>query len=156
MGTGTGTWLGGGPELSHRDARRLAMANLLMLALMGLHDLDHIRQALEWDYAIPLELVLVNFLVYIPNALGFVLVMRHDRRAAVVTPVAGVVVLVVFSVVHLMGGPPILGVWATPFPALHVDALTWSIFGLTLAGCLPALVLGPLVLHRKVDTRGLT
>nr|WP_052478171.1 hypothetical protein [Kibdelosporangium sp. MJ126-NF4]CEL16591.1 hypothetical protein [Kibdelosporangium sp. MJ126-NF4]CTQ89058.1 hypothetical protein [Kibdelosporangium sp. MJ126-NF4] len=141
----------GGPELATRDVRRLTVANVLMLVLMVLHDLDHVRQAVAWNYSIPLPLLLANMIVYVPNAVALFLILRRDRRAAFVTPFAGAAILIGFSVVHLIGAPAFLGVWATPFTQLHVDIWTWVIFGLTLAGCVPALIGGPVVLRRTAS-----
>lgn len=129
--------------MTDRARNRLLLANLALLAMILVHDADHVRQARNWCYSIPRSLFLVNLLVYVPSVIASALALaRRTRIAALATVVAGVFVAVGFLEVHLFGiDAPVWGLWTRPFVELGADAISWSVLVATAAvGMVVALV----------------
>ena len=98
----------------------MIMANLFMLIVIAIHDMDHMRQAMEWGYVFTPQLLMVNLIVYIPNTLSFILI------------ISGVLIAGAFLKLHLLGATiKVWGPWNRSFFALHVDSLSWWILAFT-------------------------
>ena len=67
----------------------LMAANLALLIIIAVHDFDHMRQAMAWGYTFTIPLLIVNFIVYVPGALAFVLASRRPVAGAVATTSRG-------------------------------------------------------------------
>lgn len=75
-------------------------------------------------YTFTIPLLIVNFIVYVPGALAFVLASRR--------PVAGPLIAIAFLKLHLLGAwVPVWGPWNEPFTVLGVDTLSWAILWIT-------------------------
>ncbi len=129
--------------MSQRSHCTLLLANLGLLAMILIHDADHLRQARNWCYSIPRSVWLINLTVYAPSAIAlFLTVIRRVRLAAIVTVAAGLFVAIGFLKVHLFGiDAPVWGLWARPFVELGADAISWAVLVATAAvGLFVALV----------------
>ncbi len=86
--------------------------NLAILAAALLHDADHIRQAVKWNYKIPLQLWIINLAVYVLPTVSEFLV-RNKRSSSFMTVAAsGIVTSAAFLKVHLWKPTTdIWGVW---------------------------------------------
>ncbi len=108
------------------------MADICLLAMIVVHDADHVRQAVNWCYTIPLSVWIVNVLVYVPGLLSLWLAWHWRTIAALATCVSGVLIAVAFAKVHLWKPfLPVWGIWNESFLVLGVDAISWSILTLT-------------------------
>jgi len=96
------------------------------------HDADHVRQAVNWCYTIPLSVWVVNVTVYLPGLLALWLAWCFRPTAAWATSAAGIAVAAAFAKVHLWKPfLPVWGIWNKTFLVLGVDAISWSILTLT-------------------------
>ena len=85
-------------------------------------------------YTFTIPLLIVNFIVYVPGALAFVLASRRPVAGAVATTVAGPLIAIAFLKLHLLGAwVPVWGPWNEPFTVLGVDTLSWAILWITAA-----------------------
>lgn len=83
-------------------------------------------------YTFTIPLLIVNFIVYVPGALAFVLASRRPVAGAVATTVAGPLIAIAFLKLHLLGAwVPVWGPWNEPFTVLGVDTLSWAILWIT-------------------------
>jgi hypothetical protein len=122
------------PIASALAARRLLWCNVGVLALLVLHDLDHLRQADDADFAIPARLFVANFAAYVPTVLALYLCWRGDRRAPMLTMYAALWWIAAFVAVHLVGAGSFYGLWTTPYPELGVDWISWTLFAIPIGG----------------------
>lgn len=118
--------------LSLKGRQVLLLANLVMLAMIVIHDADHVRQARNWCYTIPTSLWWVNVLVYLPNGLALLLVAARRRISALMTAAAGLFIAIGFAKVHLWGTSAIWGVWRKSFFQLGADDLSWAVLAATI------------------------
>jgi len=58
--------------MEKQNKKTLLWANAIMIAMIIIHDADHVRQASCWNYTIPLLVWLVNISVYTPKHHSFV------------------------------------------------------------------------------------
>ena len=87
---------------------------------------------MAWGYTFTIPLLIVNFIVYVPGALAFVLASRRPVAGAVATTVAGPLIAIAFLKLHLLGAwVPVWGPWNEPFTVLGVDTLSWAILWIT-------------------------
>jgi hypothetical protein len=56
-----------------RDRRLLIVSNVLMIVTLVVHDLDHVRQAANWNYDIPTYLWALVLLTYMPSGMSLLL-----------------------------------------------------------------------------------
>lgn len=68
-------------------------------------------------YTFTIPLLIVNFIVYVPGALAFVLASRRPVAGAVATTVAGPLIAIAFLKLHLLGAW--VPVWGAVERALH-------------------------------------
>lgn len=112
--------------LDDSDYKVLMIANVVMFISILIHDADHVRQAMNWGYTIPLALWLFNISVYLPTSLAIFLTKARRSSAAIVTCVTAMAVAVAFGRVHLLGSShKIWGIWTKPYAELGVDMISW-------------------------------
>lgn len=123
-----------------RARKVIFRANLAMIAMVVIHDTDHVRQASNWCYTISAQLWLVNVSVYVPSLIALVLLWRSGRGAAIATMINGLLVAAAFSEVHLWRPSiPVWGIWNDNFFILGADRISWTVLALTvLVGALVA------------------
>lgn len=110
------------------SAHNLTTLNIAVLVSLALHDVDHLRQASEIDYAIPLRLFVGNASFYLPTLVALYVSWRRDRRAGSWTIASALLWMAGFFAVHIVGAGYFFGYWQTPYPRLGVDALSWVLF----------------------------
>lgn len=99
-------------KLDGKTAKTLMTCAVIMLVSILIHDGDHIRQALNWDYTIPLALWVLNLTVYVLPVVTIFLVKTRRFSALLVCAVAGVFTTASFLILHLCGSASGLwGVW---------------------------------------------
>ncbi|MFC0344359.1 hypothetical protein [Epilithonimonas hispanica] len=119
--------------LDQKSKLLLKRANLIMIAMVVIHDADHIRQAICWNYTIGLEVWIVNIIVYLPSLIALYLLGKKRRSAVNATMVNGLLVASAFAKVHLWKPViPVWGVWNRSFFELGADALSWTILVMTM------------------------
>ena len=117
--------------LSTRARKTILWANIAMIAMIVIHDSDHVRQAANWCYTISAQLWLVNVSVYVPSLIALALLWR-GKVAGVATMINGLLVGAAFSEVHLWRPSiPVWGIWNDNFFILGVDWISWTILALT-------------------------
>ncbi|AXO16466.1 MULTISPECIES: hypothetical protein [Alphaproteobacteria] len=117
--------------LSTRARKTILWANIAMIAMIVIHDSDHVRQAANWCYTISAQLWLVNVSVYVPSLIALALLWR-GKGAGVATMINGLLVGAAFSEVHLWRPSiPVWGIWNDNFFILGVDWISWTILALT-------------------------
>ncbi|WP_202879143.1 hypothetical protein [Companilactobacillus mishanensis] len=117
---------------SRRNAYILLISNLFMLLIISLHDCDHMRQAMGWNYHFTVLLLLVNIIEYLPNLISVYLVGKQRFSGIIASIVSGPLIAVAFLKLHLMGSwIPVWGPWNRSFFALKVDQLSWWILVIT-------------------------
>lgn len=96
-------------RIDDETASSLSKWNLAILAAALLHDADHIRQAMKWNYKIPLQLWIINLAVYVlPTVAQFLI--KNRRASSFMTLAAnGIVTSSAFLKVHLW--KPTTDVW---------------------------------------------
>tara|TARA_R110002096_G_scaffold86792_2_gene199535 strand:- start:26754 stop:27197 length:444 start_codon:yes stop_codon:yes gene_type:complete len=120
--------------VDNKNKTLLIRANLIMIAMVLVHDADHIRQAYCWDYTIPLLVWIVNISVYTPSFIALYLIKKNKNSASTATVVNGLLVAAAFSEVHLLGPTfPVWGIWNKNFFILGADAISWTILAVTVA-----------------------
>ena len=93
------------PEVKKRldsDGKKILIwANVIMLATIIVHDCDHVRQAICWNYQIPLYLYIVNISAYIPSFVALALAFKRNKSASIATAVNGCLIAAGFAQIHL-------------------------------------------------------
>jgi len=136
------------PTVSH--VYTLIVTNLAMLEVIAIHDCDHMRQAMGWNYQFTLALLLVNMIVYLPNLLSLILASQGQLKGVIATLVSGPLIAAAFLKLHLLGAwLPVWGPWNRSFFALGVDMISWWILAITaiagiLVGMMATYILGQL------------
>ena len=122
-----------------------------MVIMVLIHDADHFRQALCWNYTIPWSVKLVNIVVYVPSFIAFYLAAKEKRLAAAVTSVNGLFIATAFASVHLAGASilPYWGIWNKSFFLLGVDTISWAILSMTVAAGVGIAMVGTFVAGRS-------
>ena len=138
-------------KVNKRNKRMLVWANIVMITMILIHDADHFRQALCWNYAIPFSVKLINVLVYAPGFIALYLAARGKRFAAVATSLNGLFISTAFASVHLAGASilPYWGVWNKSFFLLGVDTISWTILLTTVAVGVGTAMVGSFVAGRS-------
>ncbi|GFZ27036.1 hypothetical protein [Lactobacillus corticis] len=104
----------------------------LLLDMISIHDCDHMRQAMGWNYHFTLQVLLVNLIVYVPSWLAIILLSKDRMSGIGATIVSGVLIGGAFLKVHLLGPwIKVWGPWNRTFFALGVDSLSWWILAWT-------------------------
>lgn len=85
---------------------------LVILASILMHDGDHLRQAFNWGYSIPVALLVLNLVVYLLPAVSIFLIKMGRMSAPLVTGFAGIFTTAGFLIIHLCGAfSGLWGVW---------------------------------------------
>lgn len=115
-----------------RSERVILYANIVMILVVIIHDIDHVRQAHHMNYTIGLQLWLVNISVYIPSFLALGMRWKRLRIAAPMTVANGIFVGAAFSEVHLWRPTiPVWGMWNDNFFELGADSTSWTVLAVT-------------------------
>ncbi len=116
------------PSLCPENRRLLVIANLVMLLTIAIHDADHVRQARNWCYTIPLELWFINVAVYLPNTTALLFAARRSAIAPLMTSGASLFIGFEFAKVHLWKPSiAVWGIWNKNFFELGADAISWVV-----------------------------
>lgn len=123
---------------------------IVMIVAVLIHDGDHIRQALNWGYSIPLSLWVLNLTVYVLPVVTLFLARSGRPSATLLGAVAGVFTTASFLILHLCGSfTGNWGVWNYSYFALikgvayngvfyqGVDWLSWVLLFHIPVCCLP-------------------
>lgn len=95
-----------------RALKVLTVAAILILSSVLMHDGDHIRQAINWGYSIPVSLLVLNLTVYVFPVISIFLIRLERMSATLVTAFAGIFTTAGFLILHLCGSASGLwGVW---------------------------------------------
>ena len=106
--------------------KRVSVCAIVILISILLHDGDHIRQAINWGYSIPLSLLVLNLTVYIFPVVPIFLIKLRRMSSTLVTAIGGVFTTVGFLLIHLRGAASGLwGVWNYSYFAL-IEGVTWN------------------------------
>lgn len=129
--THTDTIDAAGTPMAERARQAILRSNLAMIAMIAIHDADHVRQASNWCYTITVQLWLVNISVYLPSLIALALLWR-GRGAAIATMINGLLVAAAFAEVHLWRPSiAVWGLWNDNFFRLGADRISWTILALT-------------------------
>ncbi len=119
--------------LDNHSKKILIWANLILFATIIVHDCDHVRQAICWNYQIPLYLYIVNIVAYLPSFVALALAFKNNRSASIATAVNGSLIAAGFAQIHLWKPfIPVWGIWNNNFFILGADAISWTLFVITL------------------------
>lgn len=92
--------------------KKLTIGAIVMIAAVLMHDGDHIRQALNWNYSIPMSLWVLNVTVYVLPVVSLFLARMERYSATVVSGIAGIFTSASFLIIHLCGSfSGMWGVW---------------------------------------------
>lgn len=115
-------------KLDEGTRHALMVVNIIMICSILIHDGDHVRQAFMWSYSIPVSLLVLNLVVYLPTAIAIFLTKTRRFSATLVTAFGGLNTAIAFAKVHLLGAASGLwGIWNEPYVDLGVDWLSWVI-----------------------------
>lgn len=132
----------------------LLAANLVMIAMIVVHDADHVRQAKYFCYTISAGLWLVNISVYVPSGIALALLWRLPRYAAAATIFNGLFVAIAFAEVHLWRPTfPVWGLWNKNFFLLKVDPYSWIILAVTVLVGVSVALAGAFALGMQASDR---
>lgn len=99
-------------RLDDKTTKVLTICAVIMIVSVLIHDGDHIRQASNWGYSIPISLWVLNTTVYVLPIISLFLARMHRFSGTIVTAVAGVFTSASFLILHLCGSATGLwGVW---------------------------------------------
>lgn len=137
-------------KLSGSVSKKLSICALVMIAAVLIHDGDHIRQALNWGYTIPLSIWALNLTVYVFPVVTLFLARSHRASVTLVGAVGGIFTSASFLILHLFGSSTGLwGVWNFSYFELikgvsyngafyqGVDWLSWVLLFHVPVFCLP-------------------
>ena len=118
--------------LDKKLIKTLTVCTVIMLIAILIHDGDHIRQAYNWGYTIPLSLWALNLTVYVLPVVTLFLARSARASATLVGAIAGVFTTASFLIIHLCGSfTGNWGVSVTYFPnqvtTSIASALPWTI-----------------------------
>ncbi len=113
-------------KLDQNIAKILMQCCVVILISVLLHDGDHLRQAWNWGYSIPVSLLVLNLVVYILPAVSIFLTKMERASASLVTCFSGIFTTVGFLTIHLCGAfSGLWGVWNFSYFEL-IKGVTWQ------------------------------
>ncbi|RSO60915.1 hypothetical protein EA756_02180 [Acinetobacter lactucae] len=119
-------------HLGEKQFRILKIISILSLICMLWHDLDHLRVVIHRSYPILPQQFVTVVIAYIPALCALYMAYKRSPYAALTTFVSGIILLMGFILLHIIGTSAIssifdtfLGEWKVPFSALHSDSLSW-------------------------------
>jgi len=116
--------------------RKMVWINIIAIVSMAIHDADHVRQAIDMNYAIPVHVAAMLLSAYIP-LFASIWWATHRRLLWATTATALVTggVLLLLSFVHLVGVAQIwaplgdvFGMWGMSYWDMRVDGVSWIAF----------------------------
>lgn len=148
-------------KLDEKAAKLMVRCAVIMLIAVLIHDGDHIRQAFNWGYTIPLSLWALNLIVYVLPTVSIFLAKSRRLSATLVCCLGGIVTSLSFVVLHCFGSSSGLnwGIWNfTYFELIEgvwydagdgrgavfyqgVDTLSWILLFHVPVFCLPGSVI---------------
>lgn len=141
-------------KLSPDYRKKLTIGAVVMIIAVLMHDSDHIRQALNWHYSIPMSLWVLNITVYILPVVSLFLARMERYSTTIVSGIAGIFTSASFLIIHLFGSASGLwGVWNYSYFELikgvtyqgvfyqGVDFISWIFLFEVPVLCLPVSVL---------------
>lgn len=142
-------------KLDEKRAHTMLVCGIVMVIAVLIHDGDHIRQALNWGYHIPLAIWALNLTVYIFPVVTVFLAKSKRMSATLVGAVGGIFTSASFVILHLCGSATGLwGVWNFSYFELiegvtyqgnfyqGVDWLSWVLLFHVPVFCLPCSYIG--------------
>ena len=142
-------------KLDEKTAHTMFICGIVMVIAVLIHDGDHIRQALNWGYHIPLAIWALNLTVYIFPVITIFLAKFRRMSATLVGAIGGIFTPASFLGLHLFGSATGLwGVWNFSYFALMkgveyqgnfyqgVDWLSWVLLFHMVPCCVPCAVIG--------------
>lgn len=90
-------------KLDKRVIKTLTTCAIVMIIAVLIHDGDHIRQALNWGYSIPISIWVLNLTVYVFPVVTLYLAKSGRASATLVGAIAGVFTTASFLILHLCG-----------------------------------------------------
>lgn len=121
--------------------RRLAVANIVMLVTLLLHDLDHERQISTLCLKIETWQKVATWMDFLPNVVALWLCRKRVRYASHASVFAAVSIGPIL-VAHLIGGPAVMGTYSLSYWDLGVDRLSWAALWVLMATCVYTGVVG--------------
>ena len=116
--------------------RKMLWINIIAIVSMAIHDADHVRQAIDTNYIMPIHVAAILLSAYIP--LFASIWWATHRRLVWATAATALVtggVLVLLSFIHLVGVAHIwaplgdvFGMWGMSYWDMGVDAVSWIAF----------------------------
>jgi hypothetical protein len=141
-------------RLGVRDRRLLIVSNVLMIVTLAVHDLDHLRQAANWNYDIPAYLWALVLLTYVPSGMSLLLALKGSGYAAYATAAGSMLIAGEIAKLHLWGTSlEIWGIWNQSFFDLGADAVSWGVLVGTIFFGVCASMTGVFVLGRMSRSR---
>lgn len=146
-------------RLDEKTTKTMIICSVIMLVAVLIHDGDHIRQAYNWGYTIPMSLWALNLIVYVLPVVSIFLAKSRRMSATIVCCLAGIVTSLSFVVLHCFGSSSglnwgiwnftyfelIEGVWYDPGTGMQfyqgVDTLSWILLFHVPVFCLPCSVI---------------
>lgn len=100
-------------KLDAKTTKTMVICAVIMLVSVLIHDGDHIRQAVNWGYTIPLSLWALNLIVYVLPVVSIFLARSRRMSATLVSALGGIVTSLSFVVLHCFGSSSGLnwGIW---------------------------------------------
>lgn len=155
-------------KLDAKTVHTMLVCGIVMVIAVLLHDGDHIRQALNWGYHIPLAIWALNLTVYVFPVVTIFLAKSSRMSATLVGAIGGIFTSASFVILHLCGSATGLwGVWNFSYFELikgvtyqgnfyqGVDWLSWVLLFHVPALCLPCSYVGFKQYFRlKKETKG--
>ena len=90
-------------KLDAKTTKTMVICAVIMLVSVLIHDGDHIRQAVNWGYTIPLSLWALNLIVYVLPVVSLFLAKSRRMSATLVSALGGIVTSLSFVVLHCFG-----------------------------------------------------
>ncbi len=99
-------------KLDNKSLKTLWICAIIILSSILMHDIDHIRQAVNWGYSIPFALLVLNLVVYILPVVSIFLIKMNRMSSTLVTCFTGIFTSLGFLIIHLCGAfSGLWGVW---------------------------------------------
>ena len=137
-------------KLDEKTTHTMFVCGIVMVIAVLIHDGDHIRQALNWGYQIPLAIWALNLTVYIFPVVTIFLAKSRRMSSTLVGAIGGIFTPASFLGLHLMGSATGLwgvwnfsyfelidGVWYNGVFYQGIDTLSWIFLFHVPAMCLP-------------------
>lgn len=113
-------------KLNGDVSKALMKCSIIILISVLMHDGDHLRQAFNWGYSIPLSLLVLNLVVYILPVVSIFLTKLKRASASLVIAFTGIFTSLGFLIIHLCGAfSGLWGVWNFSYFEL-IKGVTWQ------------------------------